>query len=151
MFVVNLLGGAHLSRWKLYEFVLVVLVYFHHTRFVSAPVTVVRRRPYRNQGFVSEVVNIPLFYQLMCPCNRAQIIDMQEFLCDLFWKQVSSPTIAHRPSFDVWVWVWPYQIAHIASFRDFSDSLNVVHFIQERNVGRETAMNTHERIIDYSY
>ncbi len=150
MFVVNLLRCAHFSRWKFYEFVFVVLVYFHHTRFVSAPVTVVRCWPYSNQCFVSEVVNIPFLHKLMCPCNCAQIIDMQEFLCDLFWKQVSSPTIAHWPSFDVRVWVWPYQIAHIASLWDFSDSLNVIHFIQERNVGRETAMNTHERIIDYS-
>ncbi len=146
----NLLGGAHFSRWKFYEFVLVVLVYFHHTRFVSTSVTVVRRWPYRNEAFVSEVVNIPFFHQLMCPCNRVKIIDMQEFLCDLFWKQVPSPTIAHWPSFDVRVWVWPYQIAHIASFRDFSDSFNVIHFIQKRNVGRETAMNTHERIVDDS-
>ena len=84
MLVVNSLCGAHLSRGELNEFMLIILVNFHHTCLITTPVAIIRSRPYSNQHFLFKVVSVPLFHQLMCSCNSFKVVKVQELLGYLF-------------------------------------------------------------------
>lgn len=143
----NFLRGTHFRRRKLHKLMLIVLIDLHDTGFVPTPVTIIWRRPNCHQTLVPKIVHVPFLDQLMGPCDRVQVVNVQKFLSYLLRKQIPSASVTDRPALDMRVRVGPDEVAHIAGFRDLTNALNIIDFVQEWNVRWEAAMNAHEGVV----
>ncbi len=131
MLIVNFLCSSHLSRRKLYKVMLIILIDLHHTGFIATPVTVIGRRPYCNQGFITEVIHIPLLHKLMGTCDGLQVVYVQKLLRDLLRKEEPCAAVADGPALNVRVGVRPNEVAHVARLWNLTDPLDVVNLVDK--------------------
>lgn len=94
-----------------------IFVKFQDGSHITAPVTVIGRRPDSNESVVEHLL-VSFHDELMCSADEVYVIFSVKLVYDFAAEQVASTTWTDHPSWNV-VGVGPHQVAHGAVVGNF--------------------------------